>query len=120
MLVFAQEQHPGTRVIMKTRSETWAGHRPGRFGPGDESNRVTLLSGPVRQWRLLEGAVAVYTLSSELGFEAILAGRRPRVFGRPFYAGRGLAADETPVPRRHRKPTAAQLFAAATILYPTW
>ncbi|MEM6479685.1 MAG: capsular polysaccharide biosynthesis protein, partial [Pseudomonadota bacterium] len=67
-----------------------------------------------------EGARAVYTVSSGLGFEAIFAGHRPRVFGQPFYAGWGLTADENPVARRTRRLTRAQLFAAAMMLYPTW
>jgi capsular polysaccharide export protein len=120
MLAVAQEDHPGARVIVKTHPETAAGHRPGHFGPTDENHRVTLLRDPVSPWRLFEGAVAVYTLSSGLGFEAILAGHRPRVFGCPFYAGWGLSVDESPVARRERRLTAAQLFAAAMILYPTW
>jgi len=120
MLVFAQEEHPGARIIVKTHPETAAGHRPGHFSPEDESHRVTLLADPVSPWRLFDGAVGIYTLSSGLGFEAILAGHRPRVFGCPFYAGWGLTADETPVARRERRLTAAQLFAAAMILYPTW
>ncbi len=63
----------------------------------------------VSPWPLLEGAVAVYTVSSQMGFEAILAGHRPRVFGQPFYAGWGLTEDEDPVPRRraHADPGAA-------------
>ncbi|MDT8855324.1 capsular polysaccharide biosynthesis protein [Paracoccaceae bacterium Fryx2] len=120
MLVFAQEEHPGARVIIKTHPETAAGLRPGHYGPQDAQGRVSLLSDPVSPWRLLEGAVAVYTVSSQLGFEAILAGHRPRVFGQPFYAGWGLSADENPPPRRRRRLTRAQLFAAAMILCPTW
>jgi len=68
----------------------------------------------------MEGAVAVYTVSSQLGFEAIFAGHKPRVFGAPFYAGWGLTQDEFPVQRRQRSLTRAQLFAAAAILYPKW
>ncbi|NRP51532.1 hypothetical protein XMM354_003331 [Aliiroseovarius sp. xm-m-354] len=55
-----------------------------------------------------------------MGFEAIFAGHKPRVFGQPFYAGWGLTEDEIPVQRRQRRLTRAQLFAAAMILYPTW
>jgi capsular polysaccharide export protein len=37
-------------------------------------------------------------VSSQLGFEAILAGHRPVTFGVPFYAGWGLTDDRRPVP----------------------
>jgi capsular polysaccharide export protein len=120
MLVFAQEENPGARIIIKTHPETRAGFRPGYFGQKDANDRISILSDPVSPWPLLEGAVGVYTVSSQLGFEAILAGHKPRVFGMPFYAGWGLTQDEFPPPRRHRRLTRAQLFTGAMILYPTW
>lgn len=120
MLVFAQEEHPGARVIIKTHPETAGGHRGGYFTKDDETQRVKLLSDPVSPWALFEGALGVYTVSSGLGFEAIYAGHKPRVFGKPFYAGWGLTTDEFPVQRRQRILTRAQLFAAAMILYPKW
>ncbi|MDU9003500.1 capsular polysaccharide biosynthesis protein [Sedimentitalea todarodis] len=120
MLVFAQEEHPGARVIIKTHPETRAGFRSGYYSETDASNRVSLRDDPLSPWEILDGAVGVYTVSSHLGFEAILAGHRPRVFGQPFYSGWGLSTDQNPVPRRTRKLTRAQIFAAAMILYPTW
>ncbi len=122
MLYYAQEDNPGAPVVIKTHPETSAGHRPGYFGPEDASDRVTLLSDPVSPWTLFEGAVAVYTVSSTLGFEAIFAGHRPKVFGHPFYAGWGLTDDRHPVQlaRRGRNLSRAQLFAASMILYPVW
>ena len=122
MLYYAQEDNPGARVLIKTHPETLAGHRQGYFGPGDGSDRVDILTARVSPWVLFEGAVAVYTVSSQLGFEAIFAGHRPQVFGQPFYAGWGLTDDRHPVgmPRRGRRLSRAQLFAASMILYPTW
>jgi len=120
MLVFAQEEHPGAQIIIKTHPETAAGHRAGYFGASDASTRVSLLTDPVSPWGLMEGAIAVYTVSSQLGFEAIFAGHKPRIFGQPFYAGWGLTDDQNPVPRRSRSLTRPQLFAAAMILYPKW
>ncbi|MGB0159708.1 MAG: capsular polysaccharide biosynthesis protein, partial [Thalassovita mediterranea] len=64
--------------------------------------------------------MAVYTVTSGLGFEAIMAGHRPKVFGQPFYAGWGLTDDISPLPRRSRTLTRAQLFAGAMMLYPIW
>jgi len=120
MLAIAQDENPGSRVIIKAHPETALGHRPGHFGPEAETERVTILRDRVNPWDLMEGAVAVYTLSSQLGFEAILAGHKPRVFGQPFYAGWGLTQDDRPPARRQRNLTRAQLFAAAMILYPKW
>ena len=59
-------------------------------------------------------------MSSQIGFEAIYAGHKPRVFGQPFYAGWGLTVDEFPVARRTRRLTRAQLYAGAMLLYPKW
>jgi capsular polysaccharide export protein len=55
-----------------------------------------------------------------MGFEAILMGHKPIVFGQPFYIGWGLSDDRQPLDRRQRTLTKAQLFAAAMILYPKW
>lgn len=120
MLVFAQEEHPRARIVIKSHPETVSGHRPGHYNEGHAHGRITLLRDPVSPWALLDGAIAVYTVSSQMGFEAILAGHRPRVFGQPFYAGWGLTSDENPVARRERHLTRAQLFAVAMILAPTW
>ncbi len=120
MLFVAQEEHPGARILIKTHPETVQGFREGHFEKKNENDRVKLYDAPVSPWTLMEGAVAVYTVSSGLGFEAILAGHKPRVFGQPFYAGWGLTNDEDPVYRRQRQLTRAQLFAGAMILYPKW
>lgn len=120
MLALAQDEHPGAPIVVKLHPESRLGLRPGHFGPADRSSRVSLCDGPVSPWHLLEGARAVYTVSSQLGFEAILAGHRPVVLGQPFYAGWGLTDDRAPPPRRGRRLTRAQLFAAAMILAPVW
>ena len=122
MLYWAQEDFPAGRVVIKTHPETRAGLRDGHFSETDANDRVSLYDGPASPWALMEGAVAVYVVSSQMGFEAILAGHRPTVFGRPFYAGWGLTEDRHPLgfPRRGRRLTRAQLFAGAMLDYPVW
>nr|WP_159965598.1 capsular polysaccharide biosynthesis protein [Profundibacterium mesophilum] len=120
MLAFARIENPGARIVIKTHPETAQGYRAGHYGPSDLDARTQLLDTPVSPWTMLEGAVGVYAVTSQLGFEAILAGHRPRIFGQPFYGGWGLTQDESPVPRRSRRLTRAQLFAGAMILYPVW
>lgn len=120
MLFVAREEHPNARIVIKTHPETAAGHRAGYFRPDDLGPNVDFLSDPLTPHVLLDGAIAVYTVSSQLGFEAILAGHKPIVFGQPFYMGWGLTDDRMPLDRRQRRLTRAQLFAAAMILYPQW
>jgi capsular polysaccharide export protein len=120
MVVAAADEHPGAQILIKTHPETNAGKRPGHFDEDLPVDRARLFDAPVSPWTLFEGAVGVYTHSSTLGFEAIFADHKPRVFGQPFYAGWGLTTDETPQARRQRTLTRAQLFTAAMILYPTW
>ncbi|WP_296372360.1 capsular polysaccharide biosynthesis protein, partial [Yoonia sp.] len=120
MLFFAQTEHPGARIVIKTHPETVAGHRTGYFTSDDVTDRISLCDAPLSPRVLCEGAIAVYTVSSQMGFEAILAGHKPVVFGQPFYIGWGLTDDRKPLQRRQRTLTRAQLFAGAMILYPTW
>lgn len=122
MLTCARDENPGARILIKTHPETRQGHRRGYYGPEDTGDRVALFADAVSPWALMEGAVAVYTVSSQLGFEAIMADHRPKVFGLPFYAGWNLTEDRNdhPLPRRQRNLSRAQLFAGAMILYPTW
>ncbi|MDG4647435.1 capsular polysaccharide biosynthesis protein [Roseibacterium sp. SDUM158017] len=121
MLTWARQDHPDARIVIKAHPETVAGHRPGHFDPANLPHGVEIDTRPVSPSRLFEHARAVYTVSSQLGFEAILAGHRPVTFGVPFYAGWGLTDDRRPVPeRRGRRLTRAQLAAAALVLYPVW
>ena len=120
MLTYAAEENPGAPILVKTHPETQGGARAGLFDAAQGIDRVRFLTEPISPWRLFEGAIGVYTHSSTLGFEAIFAGHKPRVFGQPFYAGWGLTIDENAPARRERTLTRAQLFAAAMILYPVW
>ncbi len=116
MLSAARAAHPAARLLIRAHPETVFGLRPGHFTRDDGDFADPFVS----PWKLLEGAIAVYTVSSQMGFEAVLAGHRPHVFGTPFYAGWGLTDDVVALPRRGRRLTRAQLFAAAMLLYPIW
>jgi capsular polysaccharide export protein len=122
MLAAAEAEHPGAPVLIRRHPETALGLRPGHFGPEVLTGRTRLAPDGCSPRRLLEGARAVYTVSSQMGFEAILAGHRPQVFGRPFYAGWGLSEDRdpAPLPRRGRALTPEALFAGAMIRAPVW
>lgn len=121
MLEAARAEHPARRIVIRSHPETAAGLRPGHLGPDDLRPDEAICDGPVSPWRLVENADAVYAVSSQLGFEALLAGHRPVIFGQPFYAGWGLTDDRTPLPRGPRgSATPLALFSASHLTGPTW
>ena len=120
MLLIAREENPGARILVKTHPETIAGQRPGHYGPADATHGAELETRPLPPAALLAGATQVYTVSSLMGFEAILHGHRPVTFGQPFYSGWGLDDDRAPLDRRQRRLSRTQLFAGAMLLYPRW
>jgi capsular polysaccharide export protein len=107
----------GSRVVAKLHPETLTGLKRGFLGDLVSNPDVTVVAHPVNPWKLVEGAARVYTVSSQLGFEAVLAGREVHCFGAPFYAGWGLTHDHAETARRRRRATKEEVFAAAYLVY---
>ena len=120
MLARARADHPEKKILIRTHPAVAPRAKQGHFEAADLDSRTTLLNTMVNPWDLLEGASHVYCVTSQLGFEAILAGHRPVVFGMPFYAGWGLTEDQLTCERRNRNLSVEQVFAAAMLRYPTW
>ncbi|WP_234853023.1 capsular polysaccharide biosynthesis protein [Paracoccus everestensis] len=121
MLDTARREHPDRPILLRSHPETIRGLRPGHLTRGDLRPGDILCDRETSPWKLLENAHSVYAFSSQLAYEAILAGHRPRLFGQPFYAGWGLSQDEYPLPPERRGPAKVEaLFAASHLLAPVW
>ncbi|QHQ33894.1 capsular polysaccharide biosynthesis protein [Algicella marina] len=120
MLSEAKAAHPDRRIVVRTHPEVSAAKKRGHFGTEDCDARTELFTAPANPWDLLERAEAVYCVTSQMGFEALMAGHRPVVFGQPYYAGWGLTEDRKPLARRTARRSVEEVFAAAMLLYPTW
>ena len=68
----------------------------------------------------LEAVDEVHTITSTVGFEAILRRKKVVVYGMPFYAGWGLSFDKRVCERRSRKLCLEELVAGTLILYPRY
>lgn len=122
MLEAALDEHPGARVLLKVHPDVMAGRKRGHFAqmsPGAAA-RVTLLATPAHPSGLLEHAAAVYTVTSQMGFEALIWRRPVRSFGMPFYAGWGLTGDDLPAPPRRGPATFEAVCHAALVDYPRY
>lgn len=122
MLEAALAQHPDCQVLVKVHPEVVAGHKQGHFDLDAlrEMPRVQVIGSDVHPVRLIQHARAVYVVTSQIGFEALLWGRPVYTFGMPFYAGWGLTHDALPAPVRRRKVNGLQLVFACLIAYPRY
>lgn len=121
MVEAALAEYPDARVLIRTHPDVLAGRRRGCIDPGvAQSPRVAFLRSDVHPASQLAGARAVYVASSQLGFEALLFGRPLRCFGMPFYAGRGLSADDLPAPAWRGAASLERLVHAALVEYPRY
>lgn len=77
--------------------------------------RVVAVSHDVNPHALFDVVDAVYVVSSGMGFEAVMAGRKVYCYGVPYFAGWGLTEDRVPVPRRSAKHTVEDVFHHAYI-----
>ena len=118
MLATARAENPGAEIVVKLHPEVVAGRKPGYLAElCVDLADVHVIATPVNPWSLLEIVDHVYVVSSQLGFEALMAGRSVSCFGAPFYAGWGLTDDRIPIRRRTARPTLEQLFSAAYLDY---
>jgi capsular polysaccharide export protein len=115
MLAAARAENPGAEIVVKTHPDVLAGKKRGYL---ERPAGVTLLADPIQPGDLFEQIDAVYTVSSQMGFEALLFDRPVTCFGAPFYAGWGLTDDRGPaIVRRARERGLAEVFAAAYLMY---
>jgi len=122
MLDAALVEYPDHQIIVKTHPDVATCGRAGHFDISAlcAQDRIQIVSAPAHPVRLLEHADAVYTVTSQLGFEAMIWGKPVRCFGMPFYAGWGLTNDEMPAPDRRKPATLEQLVHSALVKYPNY
>ncbi len=117
LLAAARRENPDATLIYKPHPDVEAGHRKGAISlPGG------VIAAPrTDPARLLDQVTELWTMTSLLGFEALLRGLPVTTCGAPFYAGWGLTRDlGDPPARRSARPGIVQLAHAALIDYPRY
>jgi capsular polysaccharide export protein len=117
MLQAARIEFPRLPLVLK--SHPAMGRRRCHFN-ATRVPRVIPLTQACDPAPLIAGAEAVYTVTSQGGFEALIHGRPVRCFGMPFYAGWGLTLDDLPTPRRRTGASLEALVHAALAGYPRY
>lgn len=120
MLTDAVRENPESDVLVKTHPDAMTGERRGYYDSLVEGSGVFRVAEPVNPYSLLEQVDKVYVCTTQLGFEALMAGKEVHVYGMPFYAGWGLTIDRMECPRRTERRSLEELFNVVYIRYTKW
>lgn len=115
-----REAHPEAWIVFKPHPDTEAGTRPGAVSDAQALAYADQVVRRVSPAALLSHVDAVHTMTSLLGFEALLRGVPVVTWGQPFYAGWGLTQDRDPPPRRGRRLSLDELVCGVLIDYPRY
>jgi capsular polysaccharide export protein len=119
MIEAALDENPRAPVLLKVHPDVVAGRKRGHVEKltAGIASRVRVIGVDAHPPSLLESVARVYTVTSQMGFEALLWGKPVRTFGMPFYAGWGLTQDELVAPTRRTSVSLEALLHAALVDY---
>ncbi|MDL2408845.1 capsular biosynthesis protein [Rhizobium calliandrae] len=126
--MLADAQKSGAQCLILRHPDVMAGHRKGYLATETAGKAGAIfLNDIVSAASILEVVDEVWTVSSPLGFDALLRGMPVRCYAAPFYAGWGVTEDQFGVyakaslaGRRAKLRTVDQIAAAAFWRYPTY
>lgn len=107
-------------IIYKPHPDVVAGVRCKGISEDEASHYCDEILEKTSLLDLLKQIDEVHTMTSLLGFEALIRNIPVFCYGQPFYSGWGLTCDFTHNLRRTRQLTLEELVAGALILYPTY
>jgi capsular polysaccharide export protein len=116
----ARRACPDAFLVWKPHPDVSSGNRHGAVAAALVETLADEVATDVAISACLSVAHEVHTMTSLVGFEALLREKDVVVYGQPFYAGWGLTRDRHPHPRRTRRVTLDELVHATLIDYPTY
>jgi capsular polysaccharide export protein len=120
LLKQVRQNAPLAYIIYKPHPDVLAGNRIGNINPDVALQYCNEIITKVGIDAVLEQADEVHTMTSLVGFEALLRGKIVVTYGLPFYAGWGLTVDKLSCKRRTQKLNLPGLVAGTLLLYPKY
>lgn len=124
MMEAALASREASSIVVRSHPDVTAGKARGFLTEIARRHGVAIVDADVTPHAVLDAAREVWTVSSALGFEALLRGKPVTTFGVPFYAGWGCTDDRAKGPvaeaafaRRGRTVDAETMFAGAFLSY---
>ncbi|MFT3928196.1 MAG: hypothetical protein QM778_37050 [Myxococcales bacterium] len=120
LLKATRERRPDAFIIFKPHPDVVSGNRRGAVSAEDARRYADVVVEDAPLPACLGLVQEVHTLTSLVGFEALMRGLRVNAYGLPFYAGWGLTEDRHAHSGRTRRLTLDELVCATLIRYPLY
>lgn len=122
MLQGALDYDPDATVIVKMHPDSAGKPSKRHFDVSQLRShpRIQVIDDNSHVAPMIAEAEAVFCVTSQVGFEALIYGKPVHVYGMPFYAGWGLTFDRLQPPDDRCSVTIDQLVHAALIDYPRY
>lgn len=117
ILQAARAENPEAEIYLKIHPDVLAGKKISDIQLKQLPSDIQVLHEDYNPISLLSHFDKVYTKTSQMGFEALMLGKKVVCFGVPFYSGWGLTDDRVHCERRTAIRSSEEVFAAAYILY---
>ena len=117
LLKEARENLSDAYIIYKPHPDVLAGNRVGNITQEIALNYCDEIIVDASLDSVLELVDEVHTMTSLVGFEALIRGKKVTTYGLPFYAGWGLTTDKRKCERRVRERSLDELVAGVFIVY---
>ena len=120
LLQRVREENPSAYILYKIHPDVLSGNRKGLIDKGillQYSDRVIT---DISIDSCIEVCDEIHTLTSQVGFDALLREKKVITYGMPFYAGWGLTKDMQTHSKRTRVLSIDEFVAIVLILYPRY
>lgn len=120
LLEQARKANPEAYILYKPHPDVLAKNRKGYI----THEKIKIYADAIVEKIGLDSVLSicheVHTMTSLVGFEALMRGLKVVTYGMPFYAGWGLTEDNQVCQRRQRQLTLDELVAGVLIAYPRY
>lgn len=117
----AREDHPDADIYFRPHPDYWVGIRK-KKRKAEFDELCAVVPPEVSVYEMFNIVDEIYTISSLVGFEALVFGKKVSTFGVSFYSNWGLTNDAAKVSRRRRDRNLSltELFAGVYLEYPKY
>ncbi len=120
LLKQVKSAYPERYLLFKPHPDVLSGNRVGHVDEKEALKYCDEIVSDISVSDVLEAVDEVHTMTSLVGLEGLLYGKKVYTYGMPFYAGWGLTIDMQSCKRRKRQISIEALIAATYLLYPRY